>query len=142
MLTNVIFWLRVTIKPLQTLMNLKLKAVEKKKLLGISIDTKLSLQHHSTSLCKKASQKLHALARIAHYMDFEQRRPLMKAVVISQFNYCPLIQMFHNRALNNRINKIHERALRLVYQSKNLSFSKLLELDNAVLYSRETCRFL
>ena len=56
----------------------------------------------------------------------------MKAFVISQFNYCPLIWMFHNRALNNRINKIHERALRLVYQNKNLSFSELLELDSAV----------
>ena len=56
----------------------------------------------------------------------------MKAFVISQFNYCPLIWMFHNRALNNRINKIHEQTLRLVYQNKNLSFSELLELDNAV----------
>ena len=56
----------------------------------------------------------------------------MKAFVISQFNYCPLIWMFHNRALNNRINKIHERTSRLVYQNKNLSFSELLELDNAV----------
>ena len=75
---------------------------------------------------------MHALARIAHYMDFEKRRPLMKAFVISQFNCCPLIWMFLNRALNNRINKIHERALRLVYQNKNLSFSELLELDSAV----------
>ena len=56
----------------------------------------------------------------------------MKAFVISQFNHCPLIWMFHNRALNNKINKIHERGLRLVYQSKNLSFSELLEPDNAV----------
>ena len=56
----------------------------------------------------------------------------MKAFVISQFNYCPLIWMFHNRALNNRINKIHERTSRLVDQNKNLSFSELLELDNAV----------
>ena len=44
-----------------------------------------------TSLCKKSSQKLHALARIAQYMDFEKRRSLMKVFVISQFNYCPLI---------------------------------------------------
>ena len=65
-------------------------------------------------------------------MNFEKRRSLMKAFVISQFNYCPLIWMFHNRALNNRIAKIHERALRLVYQNKDLSFSELLELDNAV----------
>ena len=40
--------------------------------------------------------------------------------------------MFHNRALNNRINKIQELALRLVYQNKNLSFSESLELGNAV----------
>ena len=69
---------------------------------GISIDTTLSFEHHITSLCKKASQKLHALARIAHYLDFEKRRSLMKEFVISQFNYCPLIWMFHNKALNNR----------------------------------------
>ena len=113
-------------------MNLKLKAEKNQKSLGISIDTRLSFEHHITSLCKKASQKLHALARIAHYVDFEKRRSLMKAFVISQFNYCPLIWMFHNRTLNNRINKIHERGLRLVYQNKNLPFSELLELDNAV----------
>ena len=40
--------------------------------------------------------------------------------------------MFHNRALSKRIDKIHERALRLLYQNKNLSFSELVELDNAV----------
>ena len=104
----------------------------KELLLGISIDTTLSFEHHITSLCKKASQKLHVHARIAHYMDFKKRRSLMKAFAISQFNYCPLIWMFHNRALNIKINKIHKRLLRLVYQNKNQSFSELLELDNAV----------
>ena len=37
----------------------------------------------------------------------------MKAFITSQFSYCPLVWMFHSRTLNNRINKIHERALRL-----------------------------
>ena len=111
----------------------EIESSKKEKLLGISIDTTLSFEHHITSLCKKASQKLHALARIAHYMDLEKGRSLMKEFITSQFNYCPLIWMFHNRALNDRINKIHKRALRLVYQNKNLSFSELLELDNAVI---------
>ena len=105
---------------------------KKEKLLDISIDTTLSFEHHITSLFKKACQKLHALARIAHYMDFEKRRSLMKAFVIPQFNDCPLIWMFHNRALNNRVNKKHKLALRPVYQNKNRSFSELLELDSAV----------
>ena len=39
--------------------------------------------------------------------------------------------MFHSRNLNNKINRIHEQALRLVYQS-NLSFSELANLDNSV----------
>ena len=110
----------------------EIESSKKEKLLGISIDTRLSFEHHITSLCKKASQKLHALARIAHYMDFEKRRSLMKAFVISQFNYCPLIWLLNIRVLDTRINKIHKRALRLVYQNKNLSFSELLELDNTV----------
>ena len=105
----------------------EIESSKNEKLLGISNETRLSFQHHIT-----ASQKLHALARIAHYMDFEKRRSLIKALVISQLNYRPLIWMFQNRALNKKINEIHERALRLVYQNKNLSFSELLELDNAV----------
>ena len=39
----------------------------------------------------------------------------MKAFFNSQFGYCPLIWMFHSRTLNKRINRIYERALRIVY---------------------------
>ena len=88
-----------------------IESSKKEKLLGTSIDTALSFEHHITYLCKKACHKLQALARIAHYMDFKKRRSLMKAFIIPQFNYCPLIWMFGNRALNNRINKIHELTL-------------------------------
>ena len=74
-------------------------------------------------------------------MDFEKRRSLMKAFVISQFNHCPLIWMFHSKTLNNRNNRIYERALRLVYQNKNLTFGELLELMLS-LYTGETCKLL
>ena len=40
--------------------------------------------------------------------------------------------MFHNRTLNNKINKLHERALRLVYKDITLSFQDMLSLDNSV----------
>ena len=40
--------------------------------------------------------------------------------------------MFHSRTLNNKINRLHERALRLVYNDENLSFQELLNLDNSV----------
>ena len=89
----------------------EIECCKKEKLLGVSIGTALLFEHHFTSLCKTSSQKLHALSRIAHYMDSEKRKFVMRAFLISQFNYCPLIWMFHNRALNNRINKMQEQAL-------------------------------
>ena len=53
----------------------------------------------------------------------------MKSFVESQFSYSPLIWMFCGRVANNRINKIHERALRLVYQDSESSFEDLLATD-------------
>ena len=37
--------------------------------LGIKIDVKLNFTEHVTDLCKKANQKLHALARISYYLN-------------------------------------------------------------------------
>ena len=55
----------------------------------------------------------------------------MKAFIESQFSYCSLIWMFHSRILNNRINSLHERALRLVYKDQDSSFEQLLQRDNS-----------
>ena len=79
------------------------------KLLGIKFNSKLFFENHFSSLCKKASQKLHALIRIVNYMNLFKRKTLMK----TQFNYCPMVCMFYSRKLNHRINSIHERALRV-----------------------------
>ena len=87
---------------------------------------------HISKLCKKASLKLHDLARVSNYMSSDKLRIIMKAFIESQFGYCPLIWMFHSRTLNNRINRLHERALRLVYKNSTLSFEELLQKDNSV----------
>ena len=101
-------------------------------LLGISIDDSLKFTEHVRKMYKKGTQKLHALARISKYMDQEKLRILMKAFINSQFNYGQLIWLFHNRTLNNKINKLHERTLRIVYKDENLTFKQLLDLDGSV----------
>ena len=40
--------------------------------------------------------------------------------------------MCHSGKINNQINKLHERALRLVYNDKSPSFRALLERDNSI----------
>ena len=56
-----------------------------KKLLGIKIDSHLNFKEHIESLCKKASQKINALSRLASSMNFEQRRLIMNSFIICHF---------------------------------------------------------
>ena len=68
---------------------------------------------------------------------------LMKAFVSSQFSYCPLIWMFHSRKMEHRINSIHKRALKLVYQgSPNLTFQELLAKDKSVSVHQKNLQLL
>ena len=64
-------------------------------------------------------------------MDLNIRRNLMKAFATSQLSQCTPVRIFHSRNLNIKINRIHGRDVRLVYQS-NLSFSELLDQANSV----------
>ena len=56
----------------------------------------------------------------------------MRAFITRQFQYCPLIWMFHTRQLNQKINKIQERASRITYKDTESTFNELLQKDSAV----------
>ena len=59
---------------------------------------------------------------------------------MSQFNYCRLTWMYHNCAKNKKINRFHERCLRIIYQGKVSTFEQLLEKDNSFsLDTRNLC---
>ena len=96
------------------------------KLLGVRFDSKLTLDVRINDICKKAGLKLNALAKITPYMDLNKKRLLLNAFFMSQFNYCQLVWMCHNCTKNNKINRFHERCLRLIYNNKKSSFKQLL----------------
>ena len=102
-----------------------LESEETVKLLGMKIDQNLDFEEHINCLLKKGNQKLHALMRIKKYLSEEKLKLIMKTFIESQFNYR------HSRDLNRKINKLHERALRVVYQDKDLTFEQLLNKDGS-----------
>ena len=85
-----------------------------------------------TYLSATSNRKLHALSRVSKYISLNKRRILMKSFIIFQFSYCPLICMTHSRGFNNKINHIHERALRIVYKDFSTPFEGLLAKDKCV----------
>ena len=52
-----------------------------------------------------------------------------KPFVESQFKYCPIVWMFHSRRTNNKINRLHERALRIVHDDDVSTFDQLLAME-------------
>ena len=100
------------------------------KILGITIDNKLTFKGHIKILCRKAAQKMGALSRLLNHLSDSQKRSIFNSLIKSQFNYCPLIWMFCSRTSNNMINKIHERALRLILNDHTSDFDTLLQNNN------------
>ena len=72
-----------------------------------------------------------SLLRVTWSLNFNQRKLLLNAFISSHFSYPPVAWMFQSRKLNNRINKIHERALRLVYKDYISFFDDLLAKKNS-----------
>ena len=93
---------------------------------------KHTFEDHVKQICKKSSGKLNALSRQCKVLPFHRRRMLMKAFFDSQFAYSPMVWICHSRELNNKINNLHYRALRLVYRDDNSSFDELLKKDGSV----------
>ena len=56
---------------------------ECEKLLGVKIDVNLNFNDHISDLCKKASRKISALARVTPFMGLSKRKLLMNAFFIS-----------------------------------------------------------
>ena len=67
----------------QVTINIKESAIassNSEKLLGVTIDSKLSFYDHIINLCRKTSQSIHALSRVASYMCFDKKKDSFKNI--------------------------------------------------------------
>ena len=75
-------------------------------------------------------------------MNVEKLRIMMNTFVMSQFSYCTLIWKFHDRSVGKKINKIHERALRIVYKDSCPSVDDLLKKAESVSIDKRNLKSL
>ena len=109
----------------------EIKNSDSEKLLGIKVDAKLNFNEHLNDIISKANRKVNILSRVVPYMSLSKKKILMNSFFNSQFGYCPLIWMFHSRIMNNKINRLHERCMRLIYEDKTSSSEELLEQEKS-----------
>ena len=63
-------------------------------------------------------------------MDTDKMVLMMNTFVKSQFSYCPLIWMYHNRCIHNKVNEIYERALPIAYKDSHSCFESRVERNS------------
>ena len=97
------------------------------KLLGVDIDFRLNFDNQISNICKKASQQINVLKRIGKFLNFESRKTIYHAFIMSNFNFCPLLWHFCSKGSTEKLEKIHFRALKFIYQDFNSNYEVLLE---------------
>lgn len=94
--------------------------------LGVTIDDKLSFKSHISGLCKSAGGKLNALKRLSSYLDSKIRKYYTNAYVISIFNYSSGVWHYCGLVEIHKMEKIHERSIRFIYNDYATPYHLLL----------------
>ena len=108
------------------------------KLLWIFINSDVLFHGHVKIICKKASQKISAIGKLANVIFYQKREVLTKTIFESQLSYFLLMYMFCGWRLDRRINRFHERTLPIAYEGPVLKnfHHKIVLLG----FSTETCK--
>ena len=112
--------------------HLLLSTQDKANIQIANVTIKIRFDRHVENLCERASRKLNSLAKLVNYKDLPKTHIFMNAFFTSEFYYRPVIWMFHSRSLNNKINKLHERCLKIIYNDKKSNFDEVLIQDNCL----------
>ena len=114
------------LKPLFRIGEAEIECEETVKLLGVEIDSHLKFDTHISAMCRKASQQIKVLKRIGKFLNFESRKAVYHAFIMSIFNFCPLIWHFCSKSNTEKLEKINYRALKFVFQDFSSSYEELI----------------
>jgi hypothetical protein len=105
-----------------------LERVTQIKYLGVIIDDKLNLKNNAENVCKKMSKMVNFLNRNRKKFPAQTRLLLYKCMIGSNIDFCSTI-LFINKADDiNTIQKVQNRALRiLTYGNRYSRIKDMLE---------------
>ena len=86
-------------------------------LLGGHVDDNLNFTEHISKLCTKANQKVGVLSRLRNLIPCKAKLLLYKSFILPYLTYCHLTWHFCKSSDKRKLERIQERALRVIYKS-------------------------
>ena len=85
----------------------------------------LIVVEHIRNICQ-TSRQINALRRISKFLNQQCRETVYTSFINANFGYCPLVWMLCGKCNLRKIEKLQERALRIVYQDSKLDYGSLI----------------
>ena len=120
--------------------SVKLVKQEQVKLLGVTIDSKLTFTDHINGLCIKAGKHLNMLKRLSNMLNQDVKYQLFNTFILSHFNFCSVIWHFCSMADMKKIENVQKRALRIVFNDYTATYAQVRERANKPLMYVERIR--
>ena len=103
----------------------QVKSSDYLKILGVTIDNKLTFSEDIRDICKKTSCK------VGYYWDYvitpwAAKLQLYKSNILHHLTYCDVVWHFCKSSDKKKMERIQERALRAVFKFKSETYSELL----------------
>ena len=109
-----------------------IKSSNSENLLGITINSGSTFEEHINTLAKNCIYYLEF-----HNIYHNTKSQFYSKLLMSQLNYCPLVWMCHIKGLSNKINNLHKRTLRTVYQERKIETAGFTAEGQICLYQHE-----
>ena len=119
-----------------------LQSCDNIKVLGVTLDSKMSFTPHINSICTRASRQINALRRLSRFLNTETRLSIYKSFIFANFTYSPVPWLFCGIKNSLKLEKLQERAIRFVYNDYSSPYKDLLSQANLLPLSIYRLRFM
>jgi hypothetical protein len=89
-----------------TIATVKVKVVDSFKLLGVTIDNKLSFVEYATILCRTVNKKLFSINRL-FYLATSVKLQFFKSFILPYFDYCSSIFIFFPKLILQKLSNLY-----------------------------------
>ena len=103
-----------------------IKRVDHTKSVGLTIDAHLSWSKHVDEICKKASSAIGALKRVRPFIPTDVVVQIDHVLILPHFDYCSPVWDCMSGYLSDKLQKLQNRAARVITQSPFETSSNLL----------------
>ena len=112
------------------------------KMLGVTLDDKMSFSEHVRNMCQTASCQILALKRISNFLNEQCRMHIYKSFISANINYCPIVWLLYGKTNLKKLPKLQERAFATVYCDKSFAYEDMLKKSDQLCFRLNIIRLL